>query len=163
MTIYINGIDAEGYYDGLGTETIGYSEFPGKIACVPGQETTPYTRFLQGFLDDFAMWSRALSGEEVVELFENGLNIVGKNETTSNRITLTPNPVNSFLNLIVEKPTTKNLKIELFDLNGRNIQTKTSGAESKIKMDMRDLTSGLYLVKVSESGKDIFCSKIIKE
>lgn len=65
-----------------------------------------------------------------------------------------PNPATDFVNI----KSTTDLMIQLTDLRGQAIQ---SGKGQTIRMDMRDLRSGVYILKIS-NGESISYKRIIK-
>lgn len=72
-----------------------------------------------------------------------------------------PNPTSSFLNLRIENYTIENLKYNLFDINGKEIlNQKIKNSETQINMS--NLPSALYFLKVIEEGKLLKTFKIIK-
>lgn len=72
-----------------------------------------------------------------------------------------PNPTSSFVNLKIGKYTSEKLTYELFDLNGRQIYgQKISNPETKIEME--NLASAIYFLKVSDENKPLKTFKIIK-
>jgi len=72
-----------------------------------------------------------------------------------------PNPTSSFLNLRIENYTIENLKYSLFDISGKEISNqKIKNSETQINMS--NLPSALYFLKVIEEGKLLKTFKIIK-
>lgn len=78
---------------------------------------------------------------------------------------LYPNPASSTVNLTIsgiEKPSTGTVKV--FDLLGNLVSTKSltlSAGNSQYKMDISDLSSGIYFVQLS-IGKSIISKKLVK-
>lgn len=72
-----------------------------------------------------------------------------------------PNPTSSFLNLRIENYTIENLQYSLFNINGKEISSqKIENPQTQINMN--NLPSALYLLKVIEEGKLLKTFKIIK-
>jgi hypothetical protein len=67
MTLYINGVDDGGTYSGSGT-SLAYSAATSLIGC--GNSSDGY---LNGIIDDVRFYDRALSDEEIEQLYEGGL------------------------------------------------------------------------------------------
>ena len=75
MKMYINGTDDGGEYSGYGQE-LGYTNAQGSIGRKHANfNADPY--YLNGTIDDFGYWNRALTEDEVQILFQLG-NIQGK-------------------------------------------------------------------------------------
>jgi hypothetical protein len=75
-----------------------------------------------------------------------------------------PNPVSDFVTLDITSPEVANIKIDLFDLNGKNIRSianSLQSGENKIQMDLSDQRPGIYILKLVSGGKS-FTSKIVK-
>jgi hypothetical protein len=66
MDIYINGVNDGGSYDGSGGSTIGYSDSSGYIA-----QTGHLEHFFEGIIDEMRIYNRALSENEILDLYEN--------------------------------------------------------------------------------------------
>lgn len=68
-----------------------------------------------------------------------------------------PNPTKNVFNL--KNPNNGSKKIEVFDLNGKKVITqKINEFEENIRINMRNLTNGVYIYKIGN-----FNSKLIKE
>lgn len=72
-----------------------------------------------------------------------------------------PNPVNSLLTIEFNKELEKGALIQLFDIAGKLITNKNVEGE-KQTLDMTDLHSGLYILKVTNSNESI-TKRIIKQ
>lgn len=81
-------------------------------------------------------------------------------------ILIYPNPFNDILNVMVQaKNNIDELTLEIFSLYGQklvSVQKKNSFGEIKFEPDLSNLTSGMYLLIVSENGKKVFSKKIIR-
>ena len=86
---------------------------------------------------------------------------VEKAKSISLIISAYPNPTTNYLILNVENYETVNLQYQLFDINGKLLQTvKATNNETQIKMS--NLTPANYFVKVLDNKKEIKVFKIIK-
>lgn len=80
-------------------------------------------------------------------------------ETVSeNQITIFPNPTTDFVTIISKSTLTK---IEIYDIGGRMIQSIAGESETS-KVDFRQFTTGIYLLKTEVNGVYI-TQKIIKK
>jgi len=79
-----------------------------------------------------------------------GTSVVGMNELVKEdiRLSVYPNPVRDIVN--VEFTTTQRLPVELYTLSGQLIlsETNTMIGDNKVQLNMYDLPSGMYLIKV---------------
>jgi len=72
-----------------------------------------------------------------------------------------PNPTNDFLQLKVENETLKDLSFQLYDVQGKLLQNKKI-TENQTNIDMSNLVSATYLIKIIQSNNEIKTFKIIK-
>lgn len=72
-----------------------------------------------------------------------------------------PNPTASFVTLTLQNYSLENVRFELFDLNGRLIQSQ-SITTSDTQIAMEHLASAVYLLNVMEQNKVLKTFKIIK-
>ena len=72
-----------------------------------------------------------------------------------------PNPTTNYLTVKVENYKTANLQYQIFDINGKLLQTvKATGQETKIETN--NFIEGNYFVKILDNKKEIKVFKIIK-
>ena len=109
--------------------------------------------WLNGALDDLKIYNYALSQTEITNLYNN--NTLSSSDFTQNNleVKLYPNPVNDILNI----ETTLDIKsIEFFNIQGRKV------LESNQKqINVSDLASGMYLVKIQDLENNSVSKKII--
>jgi hypothetical protein len=75
--------------------------------------------------------------------------------------TIYPNPTIGVVNLVVKTKNSENLRFQLYDLNGIQIQEKKIGSEeTEILMD--SLIPSTYFLKVLRDNREIKTFKIIK-
>jgi hypothetical protein len=85
---------------------------------------------------------------------------VGINETTINlELSVYPNPTTDFLTLKVEK--TEGLSIQLYDLQGKVITSKTLNSTST-NISLEAQPSAIYFLKVTKNNHLVKTFKIIK-
>ncbi len=83
--------------------------------------------------------------------------------TTVNLAAVTyPNPTTDFVVLKITDSTLKNLRYILFDINGKSIASGAIAA-SNIKIPMKHLSIGMYLLKVTRKNQLLKTFKIIKK
>ena len=76
-------------------------------------------------------------------------------------MTVYPNPTKSSINLNIQNYSFENLNYQLFDLNGRQIQSqKISNKDTQIQME--NLASAIYLLNVTAHSKTLKTFRIIK-
>ena len=115
----------------------------------------PNGNSLQGSLDEFLYYNRVLTPSEVATIY-NGTStgIHSSNNNQNAAISIYPNPTNSILNIEVKAPS----QISIINVLGEVVKTETINGSSKL--DVSDLTTGVYFIQEVKSGKAI---KFIKE
>jgi len=114
-------------------------------------------------------------GEPVIETITDGTNTLTQGFQQS-KLTVTaisdlkvsgielyvyPNPTNSFLFIEVKTDKQRDLLLNLFDINGRLIlQKKMAG--NKQTINMQNYEPATYILKVTESNKEINTYQIVK-
>ncbi len=73
-----------------------------------------------------------------------------------------PNPTNNFLQLKVENEKLYDLTFQLYDMNGRHLQSEKI-IEAETSIDMSNLVTATYFVKVKLNDKVLKVFKIIKK
>lgn len=72
-----------------------------------------------------------------------------------------PNPTTSMVNLKIEDYTLENLKYSLFDIQGRQIESKKI-TQDETQIQMGNLVSAIYFINVIDNNKILKTFKIIK-
>jgi len=76
-----------------------------------------------------------------------------------------PNPTSDFINIEINPADTGRINIGLFDSSGAKVLDKTTGYQPVLQVNINDLASGIYLLKISFTADDQLCKteKIIKK
>ena len=75
--------------------------------------------------------------------------VIGENELVQNTFSFFPNPASNVLNINSEN----NLEqVSITDMSGRTIKTINSSNSNQLKVDVADLTSGVYFIQVVSNG-----------
>ena len=73
-----------------------------------------------------------------------------------------PNPTTAFVNLSIAKYNSENITYQLFDLNGRVIQSNKI-LEKETQISLENVANAIYLLTVSDNNKSLKTFKIIKK
>lgn len=90
---------------------------------------------------------------------DEGGTVIPEMESFVRPYTYWPNPMQDELHLNYS-PDVKPARIELYDLQGRLVQTQTHGLES---LRLEDFAAGQYLMKVTLANGQTFTDKVVKE
>ena len=147
--IYLNGVLQSG-----GTTTVTPSFQNGEF--VIGQ--CPQYLYFDGKIDDVALWNRALSSQEIFDIYS-GVTNVGINNIPENNFIIYPNPAaNEFYVKFQNNDQNNPIAIELFDISGKLIEKQllTKNISNNYKFDISNFPKGTYLTKVLfEKGESL--------
>jgi hypothetical protein len=74
-----------------------------------------------------------------------------------------PNPVKNVLFVTTNSSTTERVPIEIYDLNGRLLFSKTyKNSDNRLQIDMSGLKNGIFILKITTTEKT-YNFKIIKQ
>jgi len=77
-------------------------------------------------------------------------------------VKISPNPVQSILNIEFNKTGTVQKRINIYDVKGRLLITKLSNGNTAL--DVKQLIAGTYLIKINDAdGKLLYSGKVIKQ
>jgi hypothetical protein len=79
--------------------------------------------------------------------------------TLSNNVKIYPNPATDLINVSVSNYV-GDLKVELFDVNGRLVNVKTVDFSGNYSMELNSLNSGVYIVKLTGTNLN-YSEKIV--
>lgn len=134
-------------YDSVDAELADYAEVLTITSSVIG--TAYYINF--GYFDAVDK----AEGPAIIEITSDVLNV---DENQFKSFVVYPNPVKDLLNLSLGE---KIFNVEIYNLLGQRMVTKTVDA-AQVQMDLSDLSSGSYLVKVV-SEKETKTIKVLKQ
>ncbi|HEX9980854.1 MAG TPA: LamG-like jellyroll fold domain-containing protein [Flavobacterium sp.] len=139
MKIFIDKAPTGGYYSGDGGDLV-YSLLPGCIGRHDRDLGAPADYFM-GTIDDMGYWARALSPEEIEQVYDNNLSVANATYEPA-YFAIYPNPATDRLRFV----SGGELKtVEIFSTTGQNLY---SGKYTET-LDIDFLTSGVYFVKAS--------------
>ncbi len=92
-------------------------------------------------------------------------NTISIDESDFSTSRIFPNPASDFIQIEIDANSTGNLNIELISLNGSLINSISNDVNSgltTLEMDVRDVVSGIYFIKISKDGTNHFEKVIIR-
>ncbi|HAT80628.1 MAG TPA: hypothetical protein DCS17_04285 [Flavobacterium sp.] len=106
-------------------------------------------------VDDLKIYNYALSQTDITSLYTN--NTLSSSEFAKNnlKIALYPNPVNDVLNIESE---TEIKSVEIFNLLGQKVKTSSSK-----QVNVFDLATGTYMVRIQDKNNGVATKKIVKQ
>ena len=112
-----------------------------------------HTYFFNGWLDDFAIWNRALSYTEIT-----GLYTLNTSDIYALDMAIYPNPVNGDY-VTIQTPLNGDRLVEVFDVNGRKVMERLLTTDT---LNVGSISAGMYIVKVTVEGQSNVSKLIIK-
>jgi hypothetical protein len=117
-----------------------------------------FNQYYFGKLDDIGFWSRALTQQEISDLFTSST--VGISEVSqSNLFSVYPNPANSHINVKADAKLLGSV-YTVYDNSGKVVLSGKIIAENTV-IELGNLSGGIYLFSVGENLQQTF--KVIKE
>ena len=86
---------------------------------------------------------------------------VGIAEQNTNQLKIYPNPAKQYANISLPFSTNKNSIIKLFDVSGKIVKTITTEGASEIRINISDLSNGVYHIIVENNSKILSKNKLI--
>lgn len=80
-----------------------------------------------------------------------------------NLIQVTPNPTSGSAKVILDQKKIEAGKIQIIDLNGNIIYSKTFRGQNILDIDMHSQKEGIYIVRILSDKNEIYSEKIIKK
>lgn len=152
MDIYINCVNAGGYYDGSGPTTVAYENTNGRIGSYEGTVLIPET-FLVGRLDDMAMWHRELSYAEVTFICDSSLTSIFGYENIEPKLiqSVFPNPFVDQTKIVLDKYNPDYVFL-LYNVLGQQVY-ETPVTSQEIIVNRNNLNSGIYFIHICDGEK----------
>jgi len=148
--IYVDGINV---FSSSGALTIPSNNAPMLFGTQDELEW-----YLNGKLDDIGIWNRALTQQEITDLYN--ANNVGINETSQDKLfSVFPNPAQSVINVKADSKLIGQV-YSIYDNTGRAVLTGKLNSENTT-IELGNLSGGIYMFGVGEDMKQTF--KVIKE
>lgn len=162
MDIYVDCVNEGGTYSGTGGP-MSYDNSPGSIGRGDVAGASPY--YLDGSLDDFRYWNRALSASEVQDL----CNLIAANrelEAKEFESVIYPNPTRNIVHVSLNGIQSKKpINATLSDASGRVVYEANFnlGSESPlISLDLSQFEAGFYYLSLMNNDFKSL-NKILKQ
>jgi len=157
IDIYINGNYVGGITTPItGTGVAGKKFFIGACPDSSGMNAyqDAYLKHWNGILDDVGIWNRALSQQEISDLY-NGTTLDVSDLSPEQKFSVYPNPATD--RIFVEQGDFQEYTIS--DLLGRTVKSGQLDADNFI--DINSLAQGIYILNITGESKQSF--KLVKE
>jgi fibronectin type 3 domain-containing protein len=160
VRIFVNGV--------LATETTNIEtrsiDFKPVLNYIGRAQTS--VPLFNGYIDDFIIYNYELSADEVSQVFVSGVlgsDIIDSGAESKNELSLWPIPANDFIHIKCSTEYSIDLsKILIYDIKGNLVKSNPIVNLHNTKIDVSDLTSGIYLLKITNSKETITKKIIIK-
>jgi hypothetical protein len=160
MDIYIDCVNEEGTYSGSGG-TINYDNNPGSLGRGDVAGFSPY--YLDGGLDDFRYWNRALTELEVSSLCDLVSGVENESALNDLNTAVYPNPCDDVLTICFNKTLTNSMVYaEIRNIQGQVLTSENallSKGNTSFILDVNSLQSGFYYLNI-RTGEGYLTRKI---
>ena len=154
MKIYVDCNDNGGVYSGSGGSLV-YSDLAASIGR-HDRDLSSSANYFKGTIDDFKYWSRSLSISEI-DVLCNSLDLEEQSPVENTFLTIYPNP---------SKDGIFNIKTNINDFNtikAYNVLGELVYSDKyNATVDLSNLSSGMYFVRIEGSGKTEIKKLVIK-
>jgi hypothetical protein len=119
-----------------------------------GGSNAPLQDDTQAFIDDFRLYDRAITPEEVTQLYNEPDDFVGINEAvmTLNDVVISPNPVSDQVSIRFSSNSLQQVNVKVFDNLGKlviNQNQQSTIGQNLIELNSQKLADGLYFISIS--------------
>jgi hypothetical protein len=144
-TLYVNGKQVANYTT-LTTTPLDIKPIFNYI----GRGQTSTDPLFNGNIDDFRIYNYALSGNEVGQIA--GIISDVKNIDFKTNLSLFPVPANDILHINLSEENSNRIStINVFDINGRLVLHKLVDKVNAVELNVANLTSGIYILKITNN------------
>lgn len=171
VTMVHDGTDDIIYIDGVEVNRKPVATKLNSTALPFGMGNNPIDggQFFHGALDEVKLYNKALTGDEIEQLYETGTTGIAElqNELYKYVQILYPNPTSDKLTIKHAFGTSKELLVRLFDQSGRQVGSKRINAQDMdngiINLDVAGLGSGIYSINFVLGGKTLGSMPFVKQ
>ncbi len=89
-----------------------------------------------------------------------GIEKLGKN---SLEVSVFPNPTEEILNISITDVTVHDVHVELMDITGKKVLSKTASTNSLSKIDLSLIQKGIYFLRIHDAREEILSKRVIIE
>jgi Secretion system C-terminal sorting domain len=109
------------------------------------------------------VWSFDNNQSGTFNIFAEELNALGIGDKSINNFTMHPNPANDFVNITFNKGLNENMTLNIFDIQGKLVlSTESLDVVDETALDITNLKSGLYFVKLKNGQQETTRKLIVK-
>ena len=166
MDIYIDCINENGPYSGSGGINIYYSNNQAKVGIGASTSLSNGIYYMQGKIDELAFWNRSLSQGDIKKLCAGGLDMLITSNTSPDfnlpKIAVFPNPSSEKVNIRLPEGFNNNGKLQLLDMSGKIIFEKEFDYLEQMSIDLIQIQSGCYMVRLTNSIGEKISHKLIR-
>lgn len=156
MSIYVNNVL-------IGTYTGNYTpQNVFRTSNKIGGSNAPLQDDTQAFIDDFRLYDRAITPEEVTQLFNepqntNSVSVIENKDIITN-LTIFPNPATNQLSVDFMASTNQPTTVQVYDQLGKLVcaqKIETVLGQNKVIINTNNLAKGFYYLTLSSGEKNV--------
>lgn len=161
--VYINGMEAGGYYNGEAEPYVGYTSGTPKIGTFPGNNIHYMDFFMLGEMDDIGMWNRCLTYDEIQYLY-NYTPPVGNADIIKQDPSFKAFPIPAHSDFSIKCNSNYNdLDILIYGVHGDLVYEGHLENKSTNMIPVDSFSPGVYFYEVFAGNKMLYTEKFIKQ
>ena len=122
-----------------------------------GQSNAP---FFNGNIDDFKVFNYALSDEEIILIYNTGSVSIETVGISKGKLNLWPTPADNLLHVNYSSKYNNMATLSVFNTNGKQVLSKDIQGTCNTELDVSNLPSGIYILKLTD-GEELITKDII--
>ncbi len=154
-TLYIDGVQ-------IASEVLGVTLEPSAYTLTVGTQADLPTNIFPGIVDDVLMYNRALTSQEVQDIFNTQPLSIGDVDALSQKIVIAPNPVEETFTFSFDQSLGSLVSYTISDVKGSVIVSKTIEDLNQM-VDVSTLEAGMYLLTFTTNNQVEVTKRLIKK
>jgi Concanavalin A-like lectin/glucanases superfamily/Secretion system C-terminal sorting domain len=150
--VYINCIEDIGTYNGTATTYSYNTSLQGSVGRF--YSGNPSTAYAKGYIDEVAIWNRALDTDEIAQLCETDLWQIIQASTAEDNLeifSVYPNPMINEAIINFNNPKEEKHQIIIRNINGQEVQKYDNITSSNCIIQKGSLAAGVYILELQNT------------
>ncbi len=148
MEIYIDCVLQNGSYSGTGSLTMTYSNSESRIGGYIGNSTSTNGLFFNGKMDQFVIWDRELTYDEITRVCPLNSDLSTSELTNVNEVTFYPSPAND--EITIKNNGQTKVSYNICNLEGKKLISNEVNGDTESLVNIAHLPSGVYFLQISD-------------
>jgi hypothetical protein len=165
IKVYINCVEDSGYYAGTASTYYKNTSLHGSIGRF--YTGNPATIYSKGYIDEVAIWNRALDTDEILQLCETDIWQIMQMKVEaeeSQSFSIFPNPMTTKAEIYFPNPNKEMHTIKVYSISGQEITSWENINTEVFSIERGNLANGMYIVELynTVTNRSVFEKLIIQ-